>query len=374
MKILFKCFVALVLSTSILSCSSDRINGDLNTIKPLIKKFTLEKTEVSVHTNSSERIRITSGNDKYSISNASGHGFASVEVDSDGKSLIIKGVKKGKATVVVTDEISKESITININVLHPVTPEEFKLDKTDISVYTNASELIKIISGNGDYSISNVVGKEFATVEIGGDNKSLVIKGLKKGNASLVITDDVSKKSFTIKIKVVIPIIPHQSKFATINFQETNRDVIIRAGNESIKKYKQYLSELEKLPELPISKANYNNQRGAWETSKKLAPSYEENFIRDSKNPNIKIKDLITPLYENILIYGEGFTLIELLARKSEEFSKQYPDNQEIKNFIQSTFDGGYSSQDGNDFTLGLNNDIDKYNKIVDLVNKLNQQ
>lgn len=372
MKILFKCFVTLVLSTSILSCSSDRINEDLNTIKPLIKKFTLEKAEVSVHTNSSETIKITSGNDDYTISNK-GEEFAIVKLSDDKKSLVVKGIKKGNTSVNITDNVSKTTFTINIKVLSPAVPKEFKLDRTSISVYTGTSETIKITSGNDDYTISNK-GKEFATVELSADKKSLTIKGIKKGNANVDITDNVSKTAITISIKVMIPTIPHQQELPLINFQETNRNAIVEAGNESIKRYKQYLKEVNKLSELPGNNF-YKQQKANWELSKSLASAYEKNFIDNSKNNKINITDLRDTHYNNIIVYGEGYTLIELLARKSEEFSKQYPNNQYIKDFINRTFDGSYSSQEGNDFITGLNRDIiQEYNKIVDLVNQLNQQ
>ena len=67
---------------------------------------------------------------------------------------------------------------------------------------------------------------------------------------------------------------------------------------------------------------------------------------------------------------------IELMARQSEVYRKEYPTNAEIENLIKATFDGLYTTQEGNDHFIKSTNEeiVTNYNKIIDIVNKLKSQ
>ena len=67
---------------------------------------------------------------------------------------------------------------------------------------------------------------------------------------------------------------------------------------------------------------------------------------------------------------------IELMARQAEVYRKEYPNNTEIETLIKSTFDGLYTTQEGNEHFIKSTNEeiVTNYNKIIDIVNKLKSQ
>ena len=130
------------------------------------------------------------------------------------------------------------------------------------------------------------------------------------------------------------------------------------------------LAAIDKLPQYPKDKYKYAGQDYAWTYGKNFSTELLQNY--NNKKSNIDVA-LAKKTYEDLYQYGVVYAHIELMARQAEVYRKQYPTNTEIENLIGKTFDGLYTTQEGNEHFIKSTNEeiVANYNKIIDIVNKL---
>ena len=157
--------------------------------------------------------------------------------------------------------------------------------------------------------------------------------------------------------------IPHKENIAY--YKTDVNDVSAYKGliEQTITDYNTLLAAVDKLPQYPKDKYKYARQDYAWAEGKRISNELLQNY--NNKKSNID-------LYQ----YGVVYAHIELMARQSEVYRKEYPTNAEIENLIKATFDGLYTTQEGNDHFIKSTNEeiVTNYNKIIDIVNKLKSQ
>ncbi|WP_315039655.1 GAG-binding domain-containing protein [Capnocytophaga sputigena] len=142
---------------------------------------------------------------------------------------------------------------------------------------------------------------------------------------------------------------------------------------QTITEYNTLLAAVDKLPQYPKDKYKYARQDYAWAEGKRISNELLQNY--NNKKSNIDVA-LAKKTYEDLYQYGVVYAHIELMARQAEVYRNEYPTNAEIENLIKATFDGLYTTQEGNDHFIKSTNEeiVANYNKIIDIVNKLKSQ
>ena len=160
--------------------------------------------------------------------------------------------------------------------------------------------------------------------------------------------------------------IPHK---ANIAYYKTDVNDV-SAYKVLITDYNTLLAAIDKLPQYPKDKYKYAGQDYAWTYGKNFSTELLQNY--NNKKSNIDVA-LAKKTYEDLYQYGVVYAHIELMARQAEVYRKQYPTNTEIENLIGKTFDGLYTTQEGNEHFIKSTNEeiVANYNKIIDIVNKL---
>ena len=152
--------------------------------------------------------------------------------------------------------------------------------------------------------------------------------------------------------------IPHKENIAY--YKTDVNDVSAYKGliEQTITEYNTLLSAVDKLHDY------------AWAEGKRISNELLQNY--NNKKSNLDLA-LAKKTYEDLYQYGVVYAHIELMARQAEVYRKQYPTNTEIENLIGKTFDGLYTTQEGNEHFIKSTNEeiVANYNKIIDIVNKL---
>ena len=167
--------------------------------------------------------------------------------------------------------------------------------------------------------------------------------------------------------------IPHKENIAYYKTDVNDVSAYKVLIEQTVAEYNILLAAVDKLPQYPKDKYKYARQDYAWAEGKRISNELLQNY--NNKKSNIDVA-LAKKTYEDLYQYGVVYAHIELMARQTEVYRKQYPTNAEIENLIKSTFDGLYTTQEGNEHFIKSTNEeiVANYNKIIDIVNKLKSQ
>ena len=168
--------VCAVFAVTFASCSDD----DDNT--PAIK---FNPSTVSVAVGGTKNVKVAGGDGIYTAK-SSDDKTATVTVDK--ATITVKGVKAGKATVLVTDS-KKVTGSLRITVVDGVV-----VDKAKTSIAVGKEDVVNISGGTTPYTAASKDDK------IAKDAK-LTIKGVKVGSTTITITDK-NKKTATVVVTV----------------------------------------------------------------------------------------------------------------------------------------------------------------------------
>ena len=164
--------------------------------------------------------------------------------------------------------------------------------------------------------------------------------------------------------------IPHKENIAYYKTDVNDVSAYKVLVDQTVAEYNILLVAVDKLPQYPKDKYKYAGQDYAWAEGKRISNELLQNY--NNKKSNIDVA-LAKKTYEDLYQYGVVYAHIELMARQAEVYRKQYPTNTEIENLIKATFDGLYTTQEGNEHFIKSTNEeiVLNYNKIIDIVNKL---
>lgn len=163
------------------SCSKDDNNG------ASLLKFDVAKAEVAPGT--STDVIIKNGTQPFTAK-ASNEKIATVQVDKN--KLVIKGIKEGQTSIIVTDK-NKMSGTLLVNVATPLA-----FDKTTTTVEVGKEDVITIKTGKAPYT-AKVKDNKIATATV--KDAKITIKGVKAGTTTISASDS-NKLSGTITVTV----------------------------------------------------------------------------------------------------------------------------------------------------------------------------
>ena len=167
--------------------------------------------------------------------------------------------------------------------------------------------------------------------------------------------------------------IPHKANIAYYKTDVNDVNAYKVLIEQTIAEYNTLLAAVDKLPQYPKDKYKYAGQDYAWAEGKRISNELLQNY--NNKKSNIDVA-LAKKTYEDLYQYGVVYAHIELMTRQAEVYRKEYPNNTEIETLIKSTFDGLYTTQEGNEHFIKSTNEeiVTNYNKIIDIVNKLKSQ
>ncbi len=163
------------------------------------KKFELETlTPPSLEEGKEHEIFIKEGSGKYEVMVAE-KDKDKVSARIDGKKVLISALKETPAEgvdVVVKDTELKKEVTIKVVVKKVV---KFAVDKQSVEVKKGEKVEVRITKGSGKYEVS-LKDSEIAEVSI--TDGIVTVKGKKKGETKLTITDKEHKESIEVPITV----------------------------------------------------------------------------------------------------------------------------------------------------------------------------
>lgn len=167
--------------------------------------------------------------------------------------------------------------------------------------------------------------------------------------------------------------IPHKANIAYYKTDVNDVSAYKELIDQTVAEYNTLLATVEKLPQYSKDKYKYAGQDYAWAEGKRISNELLQNY--NNKKNNIDVA-LAKKTYEDLYQYGVVYAHIELMARQAEVYRKEYPTNTEIEKLIEKTFDGLYTTQEGNEHFIKSTNEeiVANYNKIIDIVNKLKSQ
>ena len=158
------------------------------------KHLVINPTEVTLFVDEVKQLDIVSGNDDYDLEREeSTKEIAFIGITNNQKTLGIRGKKVGAFKATVIDRITREKVEISITVLNP-----FTLSPNQLTLSVGQTKEV-IIDGNGAYEIPS---NAHATLNLSGDKKKLIVKGIKEGDTQVVIKDKKANLSATLSIKV----------------------------------------------------------------------------------------------------------------------------------------------------------------------------
>lgn len=172
--------VCAVFAVTFASCSDD----DDNT--PAIK---FNPSTVSVAVGGTKNVKVAGGDGIYTAK-SSDDKTATVTVEK--ATITVKGVKAGKATVLVTDS-KKVTGSLRITVVDGVV-----VDKAKTSIAVGKEDVVNISGGTTPYTAASKDDK-IATATV--KDAKLTIKGVKVGSTTITITDK-NKKTATVVVTV----------------------------------------------------------------------------------------------------------------------------------------------------------------------------
>lgn len=170
----------------------------------VMEELRMEKETLSVKNKDHEVINIlgvdnTNGDYQFEISTQPAD---VVEVKSQwfdatqGHHLKVTGLKPGEATVTVKDKQTNQVVTFKV----VVTPADFFLPKTEVSLVVPASETINI-QGNGQYE---VISENESIAKATENNGVLTIVTVSEGSTNINVKDIIKNETKTIAVTVTV--------------------------------------------------------------------------------------------------------------------------------------------------------------------------
>lgn len=172
--------VCVVFAVAFASCSDD----DDKT--PAIK---FNPSTVSVAVGGTQNVKVAGGDGTYTAKSSDDK---TVTVTVDKATITVKGVKAGKATVLVTDS-KKVTGSLSITVVDGVV-----VDKAKTSIAVGKEDVINISGGTIPYTAASK-DEKIATTTV--KDAKLTIKGVKVGSTTITVTDK-NKKTATVVVTV----------------------------------------------------------------------------------------------------------------------------------------------------------------------------
>ena len=172
--------VCAVFAVAFASCSDDDDNTPAIKFKPSI---------VTVAVGGTQNVAVAGGDGTYTVK-SSDDKIATVTLDKT--TITVKGVKAGKATVLVTDS-KKVTGSLSVTVVDGVVA-----DKAKTSVAVGKEDVVNISGGTAPYTAASRDDK-IATATV--KDAKLTIKGVKAGSTTVTITDK-DKKTATVAVTV----------------------------------------------------------------------------------------------------------------------------------------------------------------------------
>ncbi len=163
-------------------------------VRPIIKGqyLALSRNEVDIYYGESDKVVIASGSGNYTVSCPD---TIIVDVSLDGSTVMIKAKAIGKASVIVTDMVSGMTADIIVAVSY----RDLELDMNNVSMYCGKTTKVKIVSGNGNYTVSNTSPN---IIDVSLDGPTITITGKDAGKATVTVTDTTSGMTADILVTV----------------------------------------------------------------------------------------------------------------------------------------------------------------------------
>ncbi len=157
-----------------------------------VKEFSLSTSQLTLKIEE-QKILTLQGNEDYEIGSSP---IAQLSLSADKKTLTIKALKAGEATIKIKDKKANKELPLHITVL-----KAFSLSPSEVSVTTGGITVVNI-EGNGDYEIPT---NAHVTLTLSSDKKKLTVKGVLVGNTQVVIKDKKANQLASLDIKVTAP-------------------------------------------------------------------------------------------------------------------------------------------------------------------------
>ena len=157
-----------------------------------VKEFSLSTSQLTLKIDE-QKILTLQGNEDYEIGSSP---IAQLTLSADKKTLTVKALKAGEATIKIKDKKANKELPLHITVL-----KAFTLSPSEVSVTTGGITIVTI-EGNGDYEIPT---NAHVTLTLSGDKKKLTVKGVLVGNTQVVIKDKKANQLASLDIRVTAP-------------------------------------------------------------------------------------------------------------------------------------------------------------------------
>ena len=157
-----------------------------------VKEFSLSTSQLTLKIEE-QKILTLQGNEDYEIGSSP---IAQLSLSADKKTLTIKALKAGEATIKIKDKKANKELPLHITVL-----KAFSLSPSEVSVTTGGITVVNI-EGNGDYEIPT---NAHVTLTLSSDKKKLTVKGVLVGNTQVFIKDKKANQLASLDIKVTAP-------------------------------------------------------------------------------------------------------------------------------------------------------------------------
>ncbi len=180
-------------------------------VKISAKDVGVKESQVSIKKGSMKNVEITTGSGSYEVSSSDKKIATAV---LKGSNVEITAVKKGNATVTVKD--TKTNKTVNITV--EVTIDALAVSEENVTVKKGETKEVEITAGSGNYTVISE-NEDIATIVQEGTK--ITITAVKKGNATIVVTDTEGEVTKNITVEVTVD---------DLAIQGIDEDVIVKEG------------------------------------------------------------------------------------------------------------------------------------------------
>lgn len=290
--------------------------------------------------------------------------------------VVLTALKPGKTVLRLTDA-RQQTQEVDVTVLS-YTPLSLDTKTLLIDLDKDPVSSTVHITGNGKYKIGVPDDvKPSLQVKLSDDSSELLIKvDNVKIKTTITVTDIYTKEEMTLELSVKPKSLKSLEGVAKpIDFSiwsKETRESMCSIIEDTVRESDEWYRKVSECPIYPEGKYHYDNQRSTFNEGVKIYDVKKKYFNRNKETASAaELWDCYVDLYQ----YGKGYAYIEYMARQAELFRKKYPTNKTIEDFIEKTFDGNYTSQEGDVFIVVLNRDyIKEYNKIVDLFNRLERE
>lgn len=187
-KNLFKSMLMAICCVSVfafVACSDDDDDKVNDTLK-------ISPDEIEIVTEETSKSVINNGVAPYTIV-VSDDDIATTTVDKD--SIFVTGVKKGAATITITDK-NKFSGKITVSVKD--VPELLIFDKKEVTIEGENEDVVTVQGGTAPFTVK-VKDEAIATATV--DENKVTVKGVKTGTTTITVSDK-DEKSGTISVTI----------------------------------------------------------------------------------------------------------------------------------------------------------------------------